>query len=261
MRYSNICLEPSEDGITTLTINRPDKLNALSIATMGELDDALRRVERDSEHRALILTGAGEKAFVAGADINELVEATPLEWKARCLRDQAILRRLETMPKASVAAINGYALGGGLELAMCCTLRVAAETAKLGLPEVKIGVFPGNGGTQRLPRLVGRGRALELMLTGKRIDAAEAERIGLVNHVVPQAELVPFCRNLLKTILENAPVAAALILECVDVGLRCGIEEGLRFEAAASAAVAASEDRAEGTRAFLEKRQPVYRGR
>lgn len=261
MQYSNIRLEPSEDGISTLTIDRPEKLNALSIATMGELDDALARVEREPAHRALILTGAGEKAFVAGADINELVGATPLEWKARCLRDQAIMRRLETMPKASIAAINGYALGGGLELAMCCTLRVAAETAKLGLPEVKIGVYPANGGTQRLPRLVGRGRALEMMLTGKRIDAAEAERIGLVNHVVPQAGLLAFCRDLLKAILENAPVAAALILECVDVGLRCGIEEGLRFEAAASAAVAASEDRVEGTRAFLERRRPVYRGK
>ena len=261
MEHSNILFEPSEDGITTVTINRPDKLNALSVATMGELDDALRRVEREPGHRALILTGAGEKAFVAGADIGELVDVTPLEWKARCLRDQRIIRRLETMPKASIAAINGYALGGGLELAMCCTMRVAADSAKLGLPEVKIGVFPGNGGTQRLPRLVGRGRALELMLTGKRIDAAEAERIGLVNHVVPQAELLPFCRNLLKVIVENAPVAAALILECVDVGLRCGIEEGLQFEAAAAAAVAASEDRGEGTRAFLEKRRPVFRGK
>ena len=228
---------------------------------MDELDDALACVEREPHHRALIITGAGDKSFVAGADINELVDVTPLEWKARCLRDQAILRRLETMPKASIAAINGYALGGGLELALCATMRVAAEKAKLGLPEVKIGVYPGNGGTQRLPRLVGRGRALEMMLTGKLIGAAEAERIGLVNHVVPQAELLPFCRSLLRTILENAPVAAALILECVDVGLRCGMEEGLRFEAAASAAVAASEDRAEGTRAFLEKRKPVYRGR
>jgi enoyl-CoA hydratase len=261
MEYANIRLEPSEDGISTLTIHRPEKLNALSVATMDELEDALARVEREPQHRALIVTGAGEKAFVAGADINELVNVTPLEWKARCLRDQGIMRRLETMPKASIAAINGYALGGGLELALCCTLRVAADTAKLGLPEVKIGVYPANGGTQRLPRLVGRGRALEMMLTGKLIDAAEAERIGLVNHVVPRAGLLEFCRSLLRTIVDNAPVAAALILECVDVGLRCGMEEGLRFEAAASAAVAASVDRAEGTRAFLEKRRPVYRGR
>ncbi|MBI4875875.1 MAG: enoyl-CoA hydratase/isomerase family protein [Acidobacteria bacterium] len=261
MQYSNISFETSEDGIATLTVCRPDKLNALDNATMEEIDDALQRVAREPEHRALILTGAGEKAFVAGADINELVNVTPLEWKARCTRDHAILRRLESLPKASLAAINGYALGGGLELALSCTLRVAAENARLGLPEVRIGVFPGNGGTQRLPRLVGRGRALEMMLTGKLIDAAEAERIGLVNRVVPQAELLPYCRGLLKTIAENAPVAAALILECVDVGLRCGLEEGLRFEAAASAAVAASEDRREGTLAFLEKRRPVFRGR
>jgi enoyl-CoA hydratase len=261
MRYSDIRLDSSEDGISTLTIERPGKLNALSVATMEELDHALARVEREPEHRALILTGAGDKAFAAGADIEELVDASPLEWKARCLRDQAVMRRLETSSKVSVAALNGYALGGGLELALCCTLRVAAERARLGLPEVKLGVFPANGGTQRLPRLVGRGRALELMLTGRQIGAVEAERIGLVNHVVPPSELLPFCRNLLREILENAPVAAALILECVDVGLRCGIEEGLRFEAAASAAVAASEDRVEGTRAFLEKRRPVFRGR
>lgn len=261
MPYANLRLEPSEDGITTLTIERPEKRNALSNAAMEELDDALGRVEREPEHRALILTGSGDKAFVAGADLSELAGLTPLEWKARCLRDQRIMRRLEAMPKVTLAAINGYALGGGLELAMCCALRVAADTAKLGLPEVKLGVYPANGGTQRLPRLVGRGRALELMLTGKLIGAAEAERIGLVNHVVPAAALPGFCRELLRSILENAPVASALVLECVDVGLRCGMEEGLRFEAAASAAVAASEDRAEGIRAFLEKRRPVFRGR
>jgi enoyl-CoA hydratase len=261
MRYANIRLETSQDGISTLTLDRPAKRNALSIATMEELDDALARVEREPEHRALILTGAGERAFAAGADIAELAEVTPLEWKARCLRDQAVMRRLESSSKVSVAALNGCALGGGLELALCCTLRVAADHALLGLPEIQLGVFPANGGTQRLPRLVGRGRALELMLTGRRIGAAEAERIGLVNHVVPPSELLPFCRRLLRQILENAPLAAALLLECVDVGLRCGLEEGLRFEAAAAAAVAATEDRREGVRAFLEKRRPVFRGR
>ena len=261
MEYSHIILEADPAGLVLVTINRPSKLNALNNATMEELDDAFQRVEASSEHRGLILTGAGPKAFVAGADIGELVNATPLEGKARCLRDQAILRHLETMAKPSIAAINGYALGGGLELAMCCTLRVAAATAQLGFPEIKIGVFPANGGTQRLPRLVGRGRALEIMLTGKPIDAAEAYRIGLVNHVVESSELLPFSRTLLAGILENAPVAAACILECVDVGLRSGLDEGLRFEAAMYAAVSSSEDRREGTRAFLEKRRPVFQGK
>ena len=261
MEYANIRFEPDGAGVAVVTINRPAKLNALNNATMAELDDALRRIEQEPAHRGLILTGAGEKAFVAGADINELNAATALEGKARCLRDQAVTRRLETMGKPSIAAINGYALGGGLELAMCCTLRVAATTAKLGLPEIKIGVFPANGGTQRLPRLVGRGRALEIMLTGKPVDAAEAFRIGLVNHVVEPAGLLAFSRQLLASILANAPVAAACILECVDASERCGIEDGLRFEAACYAAVSSSEDRREGTSAFLEKRAPVFKGK
>lgn len=261
MPYSNIVVEPGNDGIALVTIRRPEKLNALNNATMEELDDAFGFIAGRVELRGLILTGAGEKAFVAGADIGELVDATPLEGKARCLRDQAVMRRLETMAKPSIAAINGYALGGGLELAMSCSLRVAAATAKMGLPEIKIGVFPANGGTQRLPRLVGRGRALEMMLTGKPIGAEEAYRIGLVNHVVEPAGLLPFCRTLLGGILENAPVAAACILECVDIGLRAGLEEGLRFEAAAYAAVSSTDDRREGTRAFLEKRRPEFRGK
>ena len=207
------------------------------------------------------MTGAGEKAFVAGADINELVNASPLEAKARCLRDQRIMRRLETMGKPTLAAINGYALGGGLELALSCHLRVASTNAKLGLPEIKIGVFPGNGGTQRLPRLVGRGKALEMMLTGEPITAEHAERVGLVNHVVAREVLLSFSETLLSKILANAPVAARLILECVDVGLRSGLEEGLQFEAAAFASVASSEDRREGTTAFLEKRKPVFQGK
>jgi enoyl-CoA hydratase len=259
--YANIRFEAREDGLVLITVNRPEKLNALNNATMADLDDAFSRVEKSVEYRGLVLTGAGEKAFVAGADINELKDATPLEGKARCLRDQGIMRRLETMPKPSVAAINGYALGGGLELAMCCTLRIAADTAKLGLPEIRIGVFPANGGTQRLPRFVGRGRALEMMLTGKHIDADEAHRIGLVNHVIPRAELLDFSFKLLGEMTANAPVAAACILECVDVGLRCGMEEGLRFEAASYSAVSSSEDRREGTRAFLEKRKPVFQGK
>src|SRR5579884_2854929 len=162
MDYVNIRFEAGDGGIVLITVDRPEKLNALNNATMAELDHAFGRVQASPEHRGLILTGAGERAFVAGADIHELNEATPLEGKARCLRDQAIMRRLETMGKPSIAAINGYALGGGLELAMCCSLRIASSNARMGLPEIKIGAFPANGGTQRLPRLVGRGRALEM---------------------------------------------------------------------------------------------------
>jgi enoyl-CoA hydratase len=261
MTYSQISFEPGADRIVLVTIQRPEKLNALSNTVMAELDDAFRRVETAPEFGGLLLTGAGPKAFVAGADIAELVNATPLEGKVRCLRDQAIMRRLETMPKPSIAAINGHALGGGLELAMCCTLRVASTNARLGLPEAKIGVFPANGGTQRLPRLVGRGRALEMMLTGRPVDAAEAHRIGLVNHVVEPHNLLTFSRDLLAAILANAPLSIAAILECVDVGLECGIEQGLRLEAANYAAVTSSEDRHEGTRAFLEKRKPVFQGK
>jgi enoyl-CoA hydratase/carnithine racemase len=261
MTYKNVLFEVSAEGVARITVNRPEKRNALNIETMNELEDAFVQCERDTAIRAAILTGAGDKAFVAGADINELVDATPLEAKARCLRDQGIVRRLETMGKPTVAAINGYALGGGLELAMACSMRVAAATAKLGLPEIRIGIFPGNGGTQRLPRLIGSGKALEMLLTGEPISAGQAERAGLVNHVVAPEELLPFCENLLHRILSNAPVAARLILECVDVGLRCGLEEGLRFEAAVFASVAASEDRREGTTAFLEKRKPAFQGR
>lgn len=261
MSYKRLLFEASGDGIAVLTINRPEKLNALNAEVMGELEDAFARVEADPAIRGLVLTGAGDKAFVAGADIAELAAATPLESQQKSLRGQRILRRLELMPKPSVAAINGYALGGGLELAMCCTLRVASPNAKLGQPEVKLGILPGYGGTQRLPRLVGRGRALELLLTGEPIDAGEAYRIGLVNHVVSQAELPDFCRGLLKKMLDNAPLAAALIRQAVEVGLGGGMEEGLQFEAAAFAVTAATEDRKEGASAFLEKRKAVFQGR
>ena len=261
MSYNRIVFEAGGDGIALITINRPDKLNALNAEVMTELDDAFARVETDAAIKGLIVTGAGEKAFVAGADIRELAVATPVESQRKSLRGQRILRRLETMGKPSIAALNGYALGGGLELAMCCTLRVASPNAKLGQPEVKLGILPGYGGTQRLPRLIGRGRALELMLTGEPIDAAEAHRTGLVNHVVPQAELLDFCRALLKKIFENAPLAAGLIMEAVEVGLSSGLEEGLRFEAAAFALTAATEDRREGASAFLEKRKAVFQGK
>ena len=260
MPYSVIRMEV-EGGVAVLTVNRPDKLNALSAEVIAELDSAIGQVRDDREIRGLIVTGTGEKAFVAGADIRELAAAEPVEMRAIALRGQQVFRTLEMMGKPSVAAINGYALGGGLELAMACAVRFAAENAKLGQPEVKLGILPGYGGTQRLPRLVGRGRALEMLLAGDPVDAAEALRIGLVNAVVPQAELLPRSRAWLERVLANAPLAVALVMEAVDVGLEAGAEMGFRFEATAFGVAAASHDRSEGTAAFLEKRKPVFTGK
>jgi enoyl-CoA hydratase len=261
MSYSHIRFEVHGEGIGLVTLNRPDKLNALDRITVGELEDVLHRAAADTGVRGLILTGAGSKAFVAGADIEELATLTPVEAQAYASRGQRIFRGLEQMRKPSVAALNGYALGGGLELAMACTVRFAAPGAKVGQPEVKLGISPGYGGTQRLPRLVGRGRALDLLLSGEPIDAAEACRIGLINAVVPADELIDFSRNWLRKVLANAPLAVALVIEAVDVGLEAGLEEGLRFEAAAFAISAATEDRREGLRAFLEKRRPAFAGK
>ncbi len=261
MSYNRIAFELSGDGIALVTVNRPDKLNALDAGVMAELDDAFARVGSDAAIKGLIVTGAGDKAFIAGADIAELARKTPVEARETSLAGQRTFRRLELMPKPSIAAINGFALGGGLELAMCCTVRIASPNARMGQPEIKLGLVPGYGGTQRLPRLVGRGRALEILLTGEPITAEEALRIGLVNHVVPQAELLAFCRALLMKLTQNAPVAAALIMEAVEVGLSSGLEQGLRFEAGAFATTAATEDRKEGTAAFLEKRKAVFQGK
>ena len=261
MPYSHIIFEAGEDRVALLTVNRPEKLNALSAAVILELRDAFERVAADPEIRAAIVTGAGEKAFVAGADIAELEQLSGPEARAFALRGQQAFRRLETSGKPSVAAVNGYALGGGLELAMACTVRFAAENARLGQPEVKLGIVPGYGGTQRLPRLVGRGRAMELLLSGEPVTAAEAHRIGLVNAVVPQAELLGYSRAWLAKVLANGPLAVALAMEAVDAGLNTGLEEGLRLEAAAFGLSAATEDRREGTRAFLEKRRPVFAGK
>ena len=261
MSFSHILFEVASDGIALITVNRPEKLNALNRATVGELEQAFARVRSDSAIGGLILTGAGEKAFVAGADINELAEVSPLEARGYALYGQRIFRDLERMPKPSVAAVNGFALGGGLELAMCCTIRIASPNARLGQPEVRLGILPGYGGTQRLPRLVGRGRALELLLSGDAIDAEEARRIGLVNHVVAQAELIGFAREWLHKVRANAPLAVALTMEAVDLGLESGLEEGSQFEATAFGLVTATEDRREGTRAFLEKRRPAFAGK
>ncbi len=261
MSYAQIAFEASADGVAVVTVNRPQKLNALNVETLGELQDAFARTDSDGSIRGLIVTGAGEKAFVAGADINELASIGAVEAERFSLRGQRIFRQLELMRKPSVAAINGFALGGGLELAMACTLRLASPNAKLGQPEVKLGIVPGYGGTQRLPRLVGRGLALEMLLCGDPIDAAEAYRIGLVNRIVPQDQLIASARELLGKILKNGPLAVGLTMQAVDAGLNTSLDEGLRFEAAAFGLCAATEDRLEGTRAFLAKRAAVFTGK
>ncbi len=253
--------EQDEHGIALITINRPEKRNALNQATIGELDRAFVRAEQDPAVRGIMLTGAGAKAFIAGADIQELAELSPAQAESLSRRGQNVLRRLETMRKPSVAAINGYALGGGLELAMCCTVRMASHNAVMGQPEVKLGILAGYGGTQRLPRLVGRGRALEMLLSAEPVSAAEAHRIGLVNHVVEQGELIAFSRAWLRKVLANGPLASGLTMQAVDVGLDCGMDAGLRFEAMAFGLAAASSDRMEGARAFLEKRAPAFTGK
>jgi enoyl-CoA hydratase len=259
--YNHLLFEADDKGIALITVNRPDKLNALSATVVGELANAFDRIREDTAIRGAILTGAGEKAFVAGADINELAVLTPVEYQKCAIRGQNTFKKLEICGKPTIAAVNGYALGGGLELAMACTVRFASENAKFGQPEVKLGIIPGYGGTQRLPRLVGRGRALEMLLSGEPVSAGEAHRIGLVNAVVPQAELLSYSRAWLERALANGPLALGLVLEAVDTGLDCGLDAGLRFEAAAFGLSAASEDRREGTRAFLEKRKPVFAGK
>jgi enoyl-CoA hydratase len=259
--YNHILFEADDSGIAQITVNRPDKLNALSGAVVVELRNAFERIATTASIRAAIVTGAGEKAFVAGADINELAVLSAFEAREYAVRGQQTFRLLETCGKPSVAAVNGFALGGGLELAMACTVRFASDNAKLGQPEVKLGIIPGYGGTQRLPRLVGRGRALELLLSGDPVTAVEAHRIGLVNAVVPQAELLAYSRTWLAKVLANGPLALGLAMEAVDVGLDSGLDAGIRFEAAAFGVSAGTEDRREGTRAFLEKRKPAFAGK
>lgn len=260
MGFNNLLLE-SREGIAFLTVNRPKVLNALNAETMGELDAAVTALAADPAVRAVILTGAGEKAFVAGADINELAEASPVSGRETSLRGQRVLERLEKMGKPVVAAINGFALGGGLELALACHIRLAAEEAKLGLPEVKLGIIPGYGGTQRLARLIGKGRALEWILSGEMMDAAEAHRIGLVNRVLQRAELLAGAEALLRKILANGPVAIRYALEVLSLGLEGTLEEGLALEAGLFGVLCATEDMREGTRAFVEKRPAQFKGK
>jgi enoyl-CoA hydratase len=261
MSFQLLSFEPDADGLALVTINRPEKLNALNRTVISELGEAFRMAREDAAVKALILTGGGEKAFVAGADIGELASVDAIEAERISRRGQEIFRELETLRKPSVAAVNGYALGGGLELAMCCTIRIASPNAKLGQPEVKLGIVPGYGATQRLPRLIGRGRALELLLSGESIDAAEAHRIGLVNALASQDELIPAAKRWALRVIANGPLAVALTMESVDAGLDGGLQTGLRFESMAFGLTAASEDRREGTTAFLEKRKAVFTGR
>lgn len=249
------------DGVAFVTINRPDKLNALNDQVMAELADAAERIATDDGIRGAILTGAGPKAFVAGADIGDLARQGPFDGKARAMRGQAALRRLETCGKPIIAAINGFALGGGCELAMACHIRIASDTARFGQPEVKLGIAPGYGGTQRLPRLVGKGAALQLILTGEMIDAPEAYRIGLVNRVVPAGDLLAESEKTLRGILAMGPLAVRLALEAVDQGLEMTLEEGLLLEANHFGLLAATQDTKEGLTAFLEKRPAKFRGR
>ncbi len=258
--YQNLLVE-TRDGVAVVTINRPDKLNALDDRTMAELDAAFTALGADSAVRGAILTGAGTKAFVAGADIQELSRQTPVEGKERSVRGQKVLDRIENLGKPVVAAVNGYALGGGCELAMACHLRVASETARLGTPEVKLGIMCGYAGTQRLPRLVGKGRALEMLLTGEMVDAAEALRIGLVNKVVPPERLREESEALLARMLANGPLSLRFTLEAVNAGLEMPLDEAQYLEATLFGLICTSEDMKEGTTAFVEKRPAKFQGR
>jgi len=260
MAYDNLLFEVSEH-IARITFNRPNVLNALNRKTMDELGDCLKKVRADDAIRVLILTGAGEKAFIAGADINELSQQTPVNGREFTLYGQEIIHRLETLGKPAIAAINGFALGGGCELALACTLRVASRNAKLGQPEVKLGIIPGYGGSQRLPRLCGRGVAHELILTGEMITAEEALRVGLVNRVVEPGELLVTAEAIAKKIIANAPLAVKYALEAVERGMEMPQEEGLYLEATLFGLCCATQDMREGTRAFLEKRPPKFEGR
>jgi enoyl-CoA hydratase len=259
MNFENLLYE-KKDAIARITFNRPKVLNALNRKTVEELRDALLDAREDTSVRVLILTGAGEKSFVAGADIGELAQRTPVDGKDFSLFGQSVFHLLETIGKPSICAINGFALGGGCELALCCTIRIASKTAKLGQPEVKLGIIPGYGGSQRLARLCGKGVAHELCLTGEMITAEEALRIGLVNHVYEPAELLPAAEALAKKIIANAPLAVKYAIEAIERGTEMPLEEGLFLEATLFGLSCATEDMRKGTKAFLEKRPAQFRG-
>src|ERR1051326_2050404 len=250
----------NKDGILIITIDRPKVLNALNAQTVGEIGDAFHAARFDDSVKAVILTGAGEKAFVAGADINELAQCNALTGKTTAEKGQRIFLAIERFPKPVIAAVNGFALGGGCELALACHIRIASENAKLGLPEVTLGIIPGYGGTQRMARLLGKGKALELILTGDRIKADEAARIGLVNRVVPLEQLLPTCEELAKKIASRAPLAVKAAIEAVVVGSEMPSDAGQLLEATLFGLLCATDDTKEGMRAFLEKRAANFTG-
>ena len=250
-----------KDAIAYVTVNRPKVLNALNHRTWADLRTAFEEARSDVEVRGVILTGSGDKAFIAGADISELAQVTAVEAEQSSSFGQAVLNLIENLGKPVIAAVNGFALGGGCETAMACTIRIAADNAKFGQPEVKLGLLPGGGGTQRLPRLVGKGRALQLILSGQTINASEAYRIGLINEVVPAGDLIPRAEAILKQIFANAPLAVQYSLETVNKGLETSQAQGQALEASFFGLCAATEDKKEGTSAFLEKRAAQFQGR
>ncbi|HEY3997875.1 MAG TPA: enoyl-CoA hydratase-related protein [Candidatus Xenobia bacterium] len=259
VKFKNLLVE-RHGAAATIVINRPEVLNALNHETMEELMVAFDGEDRDPAVRGVIVTGSGEKSFVSGADINELKNLSPIQGLDKTRHGQALLRRLEAMRKPTIAAVNGFALGGGLELALACDIRLAAPKARLGLPEVKLGVLPGFGGTQRLPRLIGRGAALELICTGDIIDAAEALRIGLVNKVVDMEQLLPTARAMVDRIAANGPLAVAAARRAVLDGVNLDLERGMELEALHFATICGTQDKLEGTSAFLEKRKAQFKG-
>ncbi len=260
MNFENLIFE-KRGALSIVTVNRPKVLNALNMATMNELREAFTAVRDDAETRVAILTGAGEKSFVAGADIGELNKQDPVSAKEYTHRGQAVLDLIENLGKPVICAVNGFALGGGCEIAMACSFRIAAENAKFGQPEVKLGIIPGYGGTQRLPRLVGKGVAMQLILAGETIPAQEALRIGLVNEVTAPAELLPRCEAIAQKIVGNAPLAVQYCMEAVNKGTEMTLREGLYLEAVLFGLACATEDKREGTSAFLEKRAAHFKGK
>jgi enoyl-CoA hydratase len=259
MTFENLLVQ--RDGpVAVLTISRPSVLNALDIQTIDDLRRAVLELKREAATRVVIITGSGDRAFVAGADINELADISPAQAKELAQRGQHVFDLIENLGKPVIAAINGLALGGGCELALACTLRIAAATAKLGQPEINLGLIPGYAGTQRLARLVGKGAALDLLLTGRQVMADEALRLGLVNRVVPAASLMAECRTLAMELATKPPVAAQLIIEAVNRGLEVSFDKAQFLEASLFGLVASTNDMREGTRAFLEKRKPSFKG-
>lgn len=260
MAFENLIVD-RDGAVAVVTINRPKVLNALNTATMEELAQAFAELGADDSVRAVVLTGGGEKSFVAGADINELAVQTPVGGRDHAQRGQRVLDAIESLGKPVIAAINGFAFGGGCELAMACTLRVAADTAKLGQPEINLGLIPGYAGTQRLTRLVGRGVAMEILLTGDAISATEAHRIGLVNRVVAAADLMTEAKKLAQQLASKAPVAARFIIDAVNRGADLPLAHAQVYETTLFGLVSTTEDMREGTRAFLEKRKPEFKGK